>query len=211
MGLYFATATQRTLWGDDEYLSPESIVDLMRATLSHYPGATVEDLRRIAFLTHPATQNFLYPMLIKEFGSLDSAKVPVEIWLEKAGALETYARCARRVLNGDDDDKGARPRGMDGVGPKRTPLWYDCYQASQHYRTVRETAIRFWSNYMGHLSCIDNASHAFTEMHHRSYSRLGQDDEHRDLVPKCRECHESMRVRGPSIPLEAPKEVVKWL
>lgn len=196
---------QVTIEGDVVCVGTETVSQLLLFAETEWPDQHQEFWRRFAFLTHPATVTFLRTMLIDKYGSLDAAKEPTMNWLARIGSFETFSRGTR------DDESVAKQRGPTGKQVRHVPLWYAEYLATDRWQSVKRQAEQWWRSTIGELSCIDNSRHPYEEMHHRDYGRLGSDNEYRFLVPKCRACHETIRLVGPSLPQECPEAVQRWL
>lgn len=194
---------QRTLWGDPEVQASSTIRHLVAFAKEAFPKADCNMHRQVAFLTHKASQEFLSPMLRQRYGSLDAAKIPTLDWLNSVGSFETFARSTRHSVNGS----AAGP----AIEMRAVPGWYRAYCGTDRFQDMKARAEQWWRDYMGDLTCSENARHEYQVMHHRDYGSLGSADEFRCLVPKCNECHEMMRLRGPSVPKIMPNEVKKWL
>lgn len=196
------TLRQLGLFGDDELQGCNKVCDLVAFSKKHFPECDSNFHRQFAFLTHRASQCFLSPLLVNRFGSIDAAKVPTLDWLDSVGSLETIARSTRSGVGGKPD--GA-------VRTRRVPDWYTAYCHTGRYQEMKQRAEQWWLDYMGELTCSENARHEYEVMHHRDYGRVGEGDEFRFLVPKCNECHNQMRARGPALPEFVPEAVKKWL
>lgn len=179
-----------------------NLSELVRFAEQTFPNETSDMHRYVAFLTHQATQNFLGPMLVAKFGSIDDAKLPTIAWLETVGSFETIARLTR-VKEGRCSVVKTKRR--------RTPDWYGLYNKSQRCHEMKKRAEDHWCKYMGEIHCSVNARHPYEVMHHSDYGRIGEGDEFRFLVPLCNECHASVSCRGPRIPAAIPEGVKQWI
>jgi hypothetical protein len=193
---------QRTLFGDPEYQSSSTVSQLIRFAQEAFPQCDCNFHRHVAFLTHQSTQQFLRPLVVCGYGSLDAAKVPTLNWLESIGSLETFARSTRASEN------NGKPASLVKLS---TPEWYRRYHATDHYKQVKCQAEQFWQSYMGDLHCSVNARHQYEVLHHSDYARMGEADEFRYLVPLCNDCHASVSARGPRVPAAIPEGVKRWL
>lgn len=196
---------QLGLFGEDKTAISSSISQLVRFAEDSFPDADCNFHRMVAFLTHNETQDFLAPMLVAKFGSLDNAKVPTIEWLESVGSFETLARLTR---NGAGLQ---RPSGLGGL-KRGTPSWYVQYMASQRFDDMKNRAAEFWRDFLGgQIHCSVNARHLHECWHHSDYGRLGEGDEFRFLIPLCRDCHCGVTSRGPNVPLSVPEGVKQWI
>jgi hypothetical protein len=195
------TLIQKTLFDGDEILSSKTVSQLIRFAEETFPNNDSNFHRHVAFLTHYASQNFLRPMLLTQYGSLDEAKVPTLNWLESLGSLETFAR-STRACNSETRPAPLAPRGL--------PSWYQRYLASDHYQMVKREAECFWVH-NGKVHCSINARHEYEVMHHSCYGRIGEADEFRFLVPLCHSCHASISAKGPRVSATMPEAVKKWI
>lgn len=193
---------QRTMFDGDEVQSPTTISQLIKFAQDAFPCADINLHRQIAFLTHKATQNFLGPMLVRSFGSIDQAKAPTMDWLECVGSFETFARSTRH----NDSNTAGAP-----VKKREMPAWYRSYKETDRYTEMKERANAHWSEYMGEITCCVDARHKFEVMHHRDYGRIGHGDEFRFLAPFCHGCHVSFSARGPRLDAVCPEAVKRWL
>ena len=196
-------ALQHTLFGDGPVVvASDNLSELVRWAQQTFPHEESDLHRYMAFLTHESTQNFLGPMLIRRFGSIDDAKVPTLHWPEDVGSFETIARLTR-----DKDNDCTRIT----TRVRSVPDWYEIYNKSERCLQMKERAKEYWGKYMGSIHCSVNARHDYEVMHHSDYGRIGEGDEFRFLVPLCNDCHASVSARGPRIPAAAPEGVLKWL
>jgi len=182
-----------------------SISRLIKFAEEAFPDCDSNFHRAVAFLTHDETQNFLMPLLICKYGSLDAAKVPTLEWLEKVGSFETFARLTRN---------GAGLTVPSGLASKTrgTPAWYNSYIRSDRFTDMKRQAECFWNSFTGGaLHCSVNARHDMECWHHSDYGRLGEGDEFRFLIPLCNDCHASISARGPRIPAAIPEAVKLWI
>jgi len=198
------TLRQLTLFGQDEYVSSDTVSRLIRFAEQAFPDCDANFHRHVAFLTHSASQNFLRPMLVYQYGSVDQAKQPTLAWLDSLGSLETFARSTRA------SDAIGQPANLR---PLRMPAWYQQYLKSDHYRSVKKEAEMFWTGrvYMGSMRCSVNARDPYEVLHHSDYGRLGEADEFRYLIPLCNRCHASVSARGPRITATMPEGVKQWI
>lgn len=194
--------SQLMLFDDPRIVSSDVVSRLIAFAQQEYPDADSNFHRQFAFLTHEATQNFLSSMLVCKYGSIDNAKQPTLDWLDAVGSFETLAR---RTRGGCAESDPCR------LTKRSVPFWYGDYCKSSRFKDMKSQAEHWWRNYMGELTCSENARHEYQVMHHRDYGCLGQADEFRFLVPKCHECHSMIRLKGPAVPQSASDEVKKWL
>lgn len=195
-------ALQYTFFDGPVVVASDNLSELIRWAVDCYPDEPSDLHRRMAFLTHEATQNFLGPMLERRFGSLEAAKKPTLEWLADVGSFETLARLTRHK-DGCCNDFVHRTCSM--------PKWYTDYHKTPRCIEMKVTAEQYWSKYMGELHCSVNARHPYEVMHHSDYGRLGEGDEFRFLVPLCNKCHASVSASGPRVPKYMPESVKKWL
>lgn len=193
---------QMGLFGEDKYSSSETIARLIAFAKLHFPDENQNFHRRVAFLSHRASIQFLAPMLKGKFGDLDSAKVPTLEWLELAGCFETYARSTRESL------PTAKPV---NARPKSMPKWYLDYLKTSRSLEMKSRSESWHRSFMGELACSVNARHPYEVLHHRDYGAIGCADEFRYLTPLCHACHFSINARGPRPPAVMPQGVGKWL
>ena len=193
---------QLNLFSQAEYVGSSCISRLIAFAEKHFSEEDSEFYRRFAFLTHTASQDFLSPMIMSRFGTLDAGKEPTLLWLQAVGSFETLARSTR------SSDGISMPA---GESLRRTPRWYCDYLTTKRFRGAKIQAMRMADEQMGGITCAFNSRHSFQVMHHRDYGRLGQDDEFRYLTPYCHDCHRRMRVYGPAVPAAAPEGVKRWL
>lgn len=193
---------QGQLFDGPVVVASDNLSELMRWAQDAFPNEEGDLHRYMAFLTHESTQNFLGPMLITKFGSLDDAKIPTVEWLEDVGSFETIARLTR-----EKDNRCTKIT----TKTKSIPDWYVTYNKSDRCKQMKERAETYWVGYMGEIHCSVNARHEYEVMHHSDYGRIGEGDEFRFLVPLCNDCHASISARGPRIPAFAPEGVKKWL
>jgi hypothetical protein len=195
--------TQKTFFDGDVVVATKCMSELMRFSKKEFPDMESDFHRRVAFLTHEETQNFLGPMLSRRFGSIDNAKMPTLNWLESIGSFETLARLTRKK------DEAISPV---TVKRRKLPQWYQQYCKSSRFISMKENAKMFWENYFGgNLHCSVNARHEFEVFHHSDYARLGEGDEFRYLVPLCHACHQVVSARGPRVSGAMPESVKQWL
>lgn len=193
---------QKTMFGGDEYRTSSTISDLIAFAKEAFPEQDCNFHRTVAFLTHYSTQNFMRPILVSYFGTLDNAKVPTMEWLERLGSFETLARSTRSNSGNGNASSCTK---------SSTPSWYSDYGKTANYRLVKQQAEEFWTRYMGQIHCSVNARHQYEVLHHSDYGRMGEADEFRYLVPLCNDCHASISVRGPRVPAAVPEGVKRWL
>lgn len=197
---------QYTLDGREDPIGSDCVKQLIRKAREIFGDDCEQELhRQFAFLTHVATQSFLKPMLVKQYGSLDSAKVPTLDWLSDLGSLETFARSTR-----SDNCEGGKSSG----GERRVlPAWYTKYLQTERWLETKKRAADFWMtfNMQDGLRCSINSRHECEEWHHADYGRCGEGDEFRCLVPLCNRCHGRIRIVGPAVPQNMPEGVKKWL
>lgn len=196
--------SQQMIDGTVEVYAPETVSELVEYAKQQFPHCDCNFHRQFAFLTHRATQSFLRPMLLRQFGSIDAAKTETLAWLDALGSLETLARSTRAR------DGKSRP---SKCKPKPMPDWYVRYLRSGRYKDAKLSALQAWQSMSGSkkITCSVNARHAFEVWHHRDYARLGEGDEFRFLTPLCKDCHASISARGPRVPAEIPEGVKQWL
>jgi hypothetical protein len=196
---------QRGLFGADEFHVSSCIARLIKFAEEEFPDCDSNFHRMLAFLTHNETQNFLRPMLLRQFGTIDAAKMPTIEWLESLGSFETFARSTR---------SGSGAEGPSGLTYKkrRVPDWYASYVESDRFLVMKCQAKEFWHAYTCEmLHCSVNARHPVECWHHSDYGRLGEGDEFRFLIPLCNDCHASVSARGPRIPAAIPEAVKQWI
>jgi hypothetical protein len=191
------------LFGEDEVVSSSCLSRLVAFAEDQFPNCDSNFHRQFAFLSHAATVNFLSPLLVRRYGSLDDAKIPTLEWLEKVGSFETIARLTR-----DGKPTCSKPASLTRKG---VPAWYQQYCKSDRFHEMKNRAQQFYQEFMGELHCSVNARHPFEVFHHSDYGRLGMGDEFRFLVPYCNDCHCSISARGPNVPASIPEGVKQWL
>ena len=170
-----------------------------------WPEWDDNEIRTFMFFEHPATQNFLRPLLIQEYGSIDAAKVHALNWLDELGTFETIARSTRFKAT------ESAPARVTGGG---MPKWYDKYLKSKRFQQVKIDAEVQWKQLVfvdSEIRCHWNHRHAFEVWHHADYTGIGTDLEPRLLVPTCHACHVRGGYNGPRLPHRAPAEVQQWI
>jgi hypothetical protein len=192
--------------GTLESTAPTVIANLERQARSILGEDTENDsIRWYIFLTHQATQQFLKPLLIREFGSVDEAKLPTLAWLKNVGSLETIARSCR----GGDIETAKAP-----AASPRIPPWYTQYMRSSRWDDVKRQAEMLWKQQIftdGQIRCMFNDRHEFNDWHHSDYALVGSGQEFRVLRPVCRTCHNRGRYFGPAVPWRMPEAVKQWI
>ena len=71
---------------------------------------------------------------------------------------------------------------------------YGTYMDSPTWFARRKRWIAQWSEATGSPPCCLACSGEWTDLHHRTYDRLGR-EQWRDLIPLCRACHEELHAR----------------
>lgn len=194
---------QKTFFDGDVIVASTCMSELMRFAKNEFPEMDSDFHRRVAFLTHEETQNFLGPMLTRRFGSIEDAKLPTLDWLESIGSFETLARLTRKKEEVEQEQVITR---------RKLPDWYQRYCKSTRFISMKDNAKMFWQDYFGgDLHCSVNARHEFEVFHHSDYARLGEGDEFRYLVPLCNVCHQVVSARGPRVSGAIPESVKQWL
>lgn len=200
--------SQVDLFGQHESTASDVICELYKQALYQFGENCEPDLyRQYIFLTHRATQNFLKPLLVKRFGTLDEAKIPTLEWLNSVGSLETIARTTRS----DSTGQGCTPVPTEA---RRVPDWYIKYLRTSRWDDVKRRASELWSNSHfqdGQMRCSFNHRHEFSEWHHADYGLVGSGAEFRTLVPLCSMCHKRLRIVGPAIPYQMPDAVKPFI
>jgi len=200
---WIETATQLGLFGEDEVIASTNISKLVAFAEQQFPTCDANFHRQFAFLSHNATVNFLTPMLIKRFGSLNDAKEPTIAWLENVGSFDTIARATRDGRTACNTAIGLKKKGI--------PEWYQKYLKSEHFQETKQKAFAFYQEFMGTVTCLVNARHEFEVFHHTDYTELGRENEFRFLAPYCQHCHCAITARGPSVSAYPPEDVKPWI
>ena len=71
---------------------------------------------------------------------------------------------------------------------------YATYMDSPSWFARRERWIAEWEKSTGSPPCCLACSGEWTDLHHRTYDRLGR-EQWRDMIPLCRACHEELHAR----------------
>lgn len=193
---------QLDLFGGERFPGITSIADLSRIGWRLLGDVNQNRIRQFVFLNHVATKNYLWPMIINKYGSLESGVDDTLSWLESVGPIETISRQTRK------DSEDLEKEFNNAI----VPDWYSQYLVCDHFAETKSKASYRWQVLQGSAtSCAMNSRHALECWHHSDYGRLGEDDEANYLRPLCNSCHEAIRLRGPSVPASPPEAVKQWI